>query len=193
MFASALRGPFPPRTASAASQPGRTARVFRQPFPGSTSSTSTAPQGPQAEACTRDDAEEADHLYDGIPVTGDPGRWGEVERCILTLLWANKAASANQSVWASPVPYPDANLLARNWMAADDWQRNVEAALRRGFFMDREAVKRAVAQWDSSKATGWDSKRATAYAEHLKRVVRAAAREGEGVIVHPGRLVSPSP
>jgi hypothetical protein len=165
--------------------------AFRHPFSCSTSFTSTAASGPQAEACTREDAcvEEADQLFEDILVTlGNNDKWDEAEWCILTMLWADETIAGIPSRW---VLHPDAELMAGDEEAAEHWDWQFTRGVYDGFVMGREAVARAVAQWEGSRNKGqaraseWD----TPEAKQLTRVVRAAAREGDGVIVHPGCLL----
>ncbi len=161
--------------------------ALRDPCTSSTASASRVAAGPEHEACAREKAEQADHLYVDIPVRTADGyhRWGKVEWCILTMLWANEITAGGLSSWLR-APHPDADLLASDEEAADRWRWAFTYGVLDGFVMGREAVARAIAQWDHSKNTGEGraSEWATPEAEHLTRVVRAAVHKGEGVIVH---------
>ncbi len=206
MLESAFRHPFPTCDGVTGSVKRRKLDMLesalRHPFPGGTSCTSTAAAAPQAAACSREDAEEADRLYEAIPVTRqNHDQWEEVDWRIFTLLWANDITAEGFSSWAR-AENSDMKQLANDWDAAHVTYRD---GVLLGFVMGRKAVARAVALWDSSRLRDEDRttechrsshtdqeqscERATGDVEHLTRVVRAAAREGEGVIVHPWCLV----
>jgi hypothetical protein len=151
--------------------------------------------GEQAEhACTRTGEdpcthEEADHLHVNIPVERGED-WDEVKGCMLMLLWANKEATGLTSeATGERLPQPDADLLARLRAGSPDcwvWGWELCNAMVEGIVMGREAVMLAAAQWEDSDNKDQEriSGRASADAECMRRVVRAAAREGQGVIVH---------
>jgi hypothetical protein len=158
--------------------------ALRHPFAATTASAPTT--GTQGEACVGRDAEPADHFLDDIPMRLDERRWEEVELSMLTLLWANNVAAAT-------APYPDAHLLATDSQAAHSWREQLRDIPEAGIVMGREAVKLAAAQWDDSKGRerAGPSEGSSAAAENLLRLVRAAAREGQGLIVQPVHYCTP--
>jgi hypothetical protein len=138
------------------------------------------------DPCTHEDA---DHLHADIPVErGDD--WDEVKGCMLTLLWATKEATGGTSeATGEDLPQPDADLLARLNAGSPDcwvWAWELCNAMVEGIVMGTEAEMLAAAQWGGSanKDQERSGGRASGDAERMMRVVRAALREGQGVIVH---------
>jgi hypothetical protein len=197
MLESAMRHPIPTTIASAAPLPNQamSGSALQHPMPTTTGSASRTAAETEAGACSDADAEEEDHVYEDMPLRVEMNevRWDEVDWCMLTLLWANKPPAAGPTV-----SYPSVRDLLLNPSLLDEWRSALNNGLSEGIVMDQDAVARAVAHWDKLQnkdplwSNAFTSESATSVVQHVTRVVRAAARDGQGVIVHPGCVVVPA-
>jgi hypothetical protein len=125
--------------------------ILRRSSPSSTAYASTS-GALEADACPGGEAVEMEFIHEYILPPGVASLlWEELDWCLLTLLWANETATAGCLRLA--LPHPDAKLLTSNPMVGDYWHQEIVKGREAGFVMGREAVTRAVAQWDPSKDT----------------------------------------
>jgi hypothetical protein len=167
--------------------------ALRRPIPPTTASAPRIAAGMEPDACTGARAEEADHLYAGITLrqVEDKDQWELVDYCMLTLLWASSPPTIERLV--SGLPHPSVEALRHDFNIEFGWIMALSTRLEEGIVLDQEAVLRAVALWEDLHEK--DPRRTSEWVttKPVMRVVRAAARDGQGVIVHPGCSLNPLP
>lgn len=170
--------------------------ALRHPISSSRASASASSFKALAELRAAADADKADHLHSDIVVTTerDEGKWDAIDWCMSTLLWARRLPPAGP---AGPEvlmpPYPSIDWLLHDGGIADEWRSAKKQRLDPGIVLDREAVMRVVAHWEAleNEDPGLASRWGATDAQQVMRVVRAAARDGQGVIVHRGCVLGP--
>jgi hypothetical protein len=117
--------------------------------------------------------------------------WTELDCCMMTLQWAEYWPRAHPG--ADAPPRPSFCRLLQSEVAVDEWRHQLATRLHSGLVFDEETVARAVAHWEELDVTDPDRTGVWPHndAQRIMRVVRAAAREGEGVILHPRCWLAP--
>lgn len=168
------------------------------PIPTSkTASLSQLDGNTEASTCAATGTAEPDDHYERLPLYRpwcQFTRW-DTQYCIFTLWWV---AAVHAHIPGVPMPIlpsdesewreGDVRLLMRDYEVPQALGDLMMDDLDCGIALDSEAVNRAVAQFDAWEAS--DAARADVEYPDVKpliRVVRAAQREGQGVIVYPGR------
>jgi hypothetical protein len=164
-------------------------RALRPPIPSSAESASAPGASSGPEACDNSAGPHDDELQDDIIMTQETQTrwWDYLDHCMMTLLRAkNRSPKTYPPMGSFPPSY---NWLLDDSELVEEWRAMHQERLQSGIVLDTEAVLAAVEQWDElqrrdpDQANLWSVDTDTNW---VMEVVRAAAREGQGVIVHPG-------
>jgi hypothetical protein len=98
--------------------------AFRQPFTSIKPCSPTRAGETEAKASPCEDAEEANDLYEEIAIALGERHWGEVEWCLLALLWASGVHH---------LPYPDPDMLGSDSRVARPGSRSLLHGCKMGF------------------------------------------------------------
>jgi hypothetical protein len=169
--------------------------MARQPIPSSTASPSPLPPDSAANPSPAAATADQDHLYGEIGMRRQLLDEAQtIEYCVFVLFGTARLSGQAPGVHDAPPPFGDGlgheggpDPPRPELGLVDLWLEELRAGLQRGIALDGVPLTVAIKQWDLWKAS--QAARGNAHdcpqSRALMRVVRAAEREGQGVIVHP--------